>query len=90
VAIADDVDDDDDKNFDVVEKFGKGAAKVRAICCSFSVEAKDMDLGRNSGDQWATPFLGGIWGIWRHGDCIDKLIPLAFRNFSSFFRHSRL
>jgi len=24
-------DDDDDKNFDVVEKFGKGAAKVRAI-----------------------------------------------------------
>jgi hypothetical protein len=31
VAIADDVDDDDDKNFDVVEKFGKGAAKVRAM-----------------------------------------------------------
>ena len=62
VAIADDVDDDDDKNFDVVEKFGKGAAKVRAICCSFSVEAKDMDLGRNSGDLWATHLLGGNMG----------------------------
>jgi len=75
VAIAD-VDDEDDKNFDVVEKFGKGAAKVRARCLSCFVrdnffrlryiEAKDM-IWKEQWRSTATSLPGNMapWRLYR-------------------------